>query len=69
MKRKRTILVSAMILFGIALFGFEADAWRGKFRTTTYEDSDGDIAIVKECKYHLFIKECEQGEGDVVIPE
>ena len=45
MKRKRTIPVSAMILFGIALSGFEADAWRGTFKTTTYIDSDGNIAL------------------------
>ena len=57
-----------MILFGIALFGFEADAWRGKFQTTTFIDNEGDIAIVTQCKYSIFTKECEKGEGDVITP-
>lgn len=65
--KRRKILFSALILFGVLFSGFEVDAWRGKIQTIHYSDSGGDSVDVVLCKYHLFIKECDQGEGDVII--
>ena len=64
--KKKSILFSALILCGVLFSGYNVDAWRGKIQTIHYSDSGGDAVDIVLCKYHLFIKECDKGEGDVI---
>ncbi|WP_420387849.1 hypothetical protein [Roseivirga sp.] len=66
MKKKSILLVCALALFGTAILPGSAQAWRGKTQTTHYIDKEGDHVDVVSCRYHLFIKECNSGEGDVI---
>ena len=63
--KKKSILFSALILCEILFSGFESDAWRGKKQTIHYIEVGGPSVDVVRCVYHLFIKECEKGEGSV----
>jgi hypothetical protein len=73
MKRKTKMagLFASVLMLGLMLTPFNAEAWRGKWDVNI--EVDGDVAYFKAtCKYSLFVKECNEGDtfdGFGIAPE